>query len=69
MVTEYFRPLSAASRFEFLCDDDKSEQARAIIHRIGTCGSVADHFVEITEFVPRPFDIETIGKHISPLEQ
>lgn len=42
-VTEYFKPLSQISRFELSCNDNIVEKIRAAVHKIGTCGSSADH--------------------------
>ncbi len=42
-VTEYFKPLSQISRFEFSCNDNLVESIRSIVHKIGTCGYTPDH--------------------------
>ena len=42
-VTEYFKPLSQISRFEFSCQDNLVETMRTVVHKIGTCGQSADH--------------------------
>lgn len=42
-VTEYFKPLSQISRFEFSCEDNLVENVRTVVHKIGTCGQAVDH--------------------------
>ncbi|MBI4547194.1 MAG: hypothetical protein HY707_04385 [Ignavibacteriae bacterium] len=69
MVTEYFSPNSQISRFVFLCNDDAIEKAREIIHRIGTTGSLADHFFEVYDVDPNAPDTLSLGQRISPLEE
>ena len=68
MVTEYFSPRSQISRFEFRCDGEAVEQAREIVHRIGTSGFPADHFFEVYDIDPNAIDRMPLGDRISPLE-
>jgi len=43
VVTEYFKPRSQISRFEFSCEDNLVEYVRVVVHKIGTTGQAADH--------------------------
>lgn len=47
MVTEYFRPDSQISKFEFLCPDIEIENIKDIIHSLGTCGNAVDHYISV----------------------
>lgn len=69
VVTEYFKPLSQISRFELLCEENMVEKIWKIIHRIGTNGSCADHFLEIYDFDPNQPSKLPLGERISPLEE
>ena len=69
MVTEYFGPSSQISRFEFLCEDQAVEPAKAIVHRIGTSGNLTDHFVEAQEMAVHAADTLPLGHRISRLQK
>ena len=70
MVTEYFNERGQISRFEFLCEEDQVEQARSIVHRIGSNGSPSDHFIEIHEFSRSPVSADgPLRQRISRLEE
>lgn len=69
MVTEYFSPSSRISRMELLARDDAVEQAREIIHRVGTNGDPGDHSLFIEEYDPKLPSLIPIGKRTSRLEE
>lgn len=62
MVTEYFRPNSQISKFEFLCKNDDLQDIQNIIHAIGTCDKSADHYLTVK-------DIDSNAKSIFPFMQ
>ncbi len=49
-VTEHFKPLSQISEMSFVCDDYMVSEAKRIIHKIGTCGNVPDHYLFVDDF-------------------
>ncbi len=49
-VTEHFKPLSQISEMSFDCDDYMVSEAKRIIHKIGTCGNVPDHYLFVDDF-------------------
>jgi hypothetical protein len=69
MVTEYFKPLSQGSRFEFLCADNLIDSATAIVHRIGTLGSPEDTFVDVQDFDMSASDNIPLGQRVSVLQK
>ena len=52
VVTEYFRPLSRISRFEFICRDVQLQAVFQVIHRIGSSGTPGDHFINAQDVEP-----------------
>lgn len=50
MVSEFFRPDSQISEFEFFCSEDCIGEVKSIIHKIGTCGKAADHLIDVKEY-------------------
>ncbi|MBI3111177.1 MAG: hypothetical protein HYZ01_06355 [Ignavibacteriales bacterium] len=69
MVTEYFSPSSRISRMELVARDDAVEQAREIIHRVGTNGVPGDHSLFIEEYDPKLPGQIPLGKRTSRLEE
>ena len=69
MVTEYFKSLSQASRFEFLCVDELVEKATAIVHRIGTLGSPEDTFIDVQHVDLNAGDNMPPGQRMSILQK
>jgi len=59
MVSEFFRPNCQISKVEFFCEEKLVEEARNLIHKIGTSGKSADHLFFINE-------IEGSAKSIFP---
>jgi hypothetical protein len=57
MVTEYFRPNSQISKFEFFCEENQTEDLRSLIHNIGTCGKPADHLFLVKDVEGKPKSI------------
>lgn len=51
MVSEFFRPTSQISKFEFFCEEKDLKEIQEIVHIIGTCGKPADHLIEVKEDV------------------
>lgn len=49
-VMEHFKPLSQISEMTFVCDDYKVSDVKRVIHRLGTCGNAADHYVFVNDF-------------------
>ena len=49
MVTEFFRPNSQISKFEFLCIGEKVQSVRNIIHTVETCGKSVEHYFSVKE--------------------
>ncbi|OGU30418.1 MAG: hypothetical protein A2057_11840 [Ignavibacteria bacterium GWA2_35_9] len=49
MVSEFFRPNSQISKFEFFCEEKDLKEVEKIVHKIGTCGNPADHLIEVKE--------------------
>lgn len=63
-VIEHFKPLSQISRMTFVCDDYKVHEVKRIIHKLGTCGNVPDHYLfvedlEILQYNKNLFFINT----------
>jgi nitrogen regulatory protein PII len=69
MVTEYFKPLSQASRLELCCDEDRVAAVSEIIHRLGTTGRLADHSVYVRDFDPNGASKALLGQRISSLDE
>lgn len=50
IAAEYFTPLSQISRLALLREDNLVEDARRIVHKVGTTGTYPHHLFEVSDF-------------------